>query len=191
MKLSSRPVRTPSSLSDSLHRQLNLYAVAASAAGVGMLAQSAEAVIVYTPAHTTINRGFPGILHLDLNHDGNSDFRFENWWNSDSDGTVGFLSVLPSAANGIRGYSTGNNFVFFASALRVGQKIGPKQQFVSPRQNDWMWLASDSFGQWDDVNNRYLGLRIVIKGKTHYGWARLNVHSSPENYKRIIRLLLC
>jgi hypothetical protein len=47
----------PSKLSDSLHHQLNMYALAASAAGVGMLTlvQAAEAKIVYTPAHHVID----------------------------------------------------------------------------------------------------------------------------------------
>jgi hypothetical protein len=43
--------RAPSKLSDSVHHQLNMYALAASAAGVGILAlaQTAEAKIIYTP----------------------------------------------------------------------------------------------------------------------------------------------
>ncbi len=42
----------PARLSASIHQQLNAYALAASAAGVGMLAlvQPAEAKIVYTKA---------------------------------------------------------------------------------------------------------------------------------------------
>ena len=36
MQRSSRAPRTPASLSDSLHRQLNLYVLAAGAAGVGL-----------------------------------------------------------------------------------------------------------------------------------------------------------
>src|SRR5580692_6201903 len=63
----SRPRRT-ADLSDSIHQQLNMYAVAAAAAGVGMLAlsQPSEAKIVYTPANAQIK----GRLNLDLNHDG-------------------------------------------------------------------------------------------------------------------------
>jgi hypothetical protein len=38
MKPSLRPPRTPSIISDSIHQQLNLYALAATAAGIGMLA---------------------------------------------------------------------------------------------------------------------------------------------------------
>ncbi len=42
--------RIPSKLSDSLHQRLNSYALAASAAGVGLLAlvQPAQAKIIYT-----------------------------------------------------------------------------------------------------------------------------------------------
>ncbi|MGA2611628.1 MAG: hypothetical protein ABSH01_29635, partial [Terriglobia bacterium] len=30
-------------------------------------------------------------------------------------------------------------------------------------------------GRWANVRGRYLGLKFRIKGKIHYGWARLNV----------------
>jgi hypothetical protein len=61
MKQSARVSRTPSNLSDSVHQHLNMYALAASAAGVGVLAlvQPANARIVYThvlgvtPRHST------------------------------------------------------------------------------------------------------------------------------------------
>src|SRR5262249_14283594 len=33
-------------------------------------------------------------------------------------------------------------------------------------------------GQWLNVTGRYLGFRFRIKGKAHYGWARLNVRLS-------------
>ena len=31
------------------------------------------------------------------------------------------------------------------------------------------------YGQWTNVTGRYLALRFKLHGKTHYGWARLNV----------------
>ena len=31
------------------------------------------------------------------------------------------------------------------------------------------------YGQWNKVTNRYLGLKFQVKGKKHYGWARLSV----------------
>ena len=49
-----RPARVPAQLSQSLNQRVHAYALAASAAGVGVLAlaQPAEAKIVYTPAHS-------------------------------------------------------------------------------------------------------------------------------------------
>jgi|HubBroStandDraft_6_1064221.scaffolds.fasta_scaffold227674_2 hypothetical protein len=66
--------RVHSHVSESLHKRLNAYALAASAAGAGVLAlaQPAEARVVYTPVHKVIRLGHP--YALDLNHDGITDF---------------------------------------------------------------------------------------------------------------------
>jgi hypothetical protein len=73
--MSSAPhLRKTFKISDSLNRQLNTYALAASAAGVSMLAlaRASEAKVVYTETHQVTHRGFP--LYIDLNHDGIKDF---------------------------------------------------------------------------------------------------------------------
>lgn len=71
---SSTPSTTPSQLSAKLNHRLNMYALAASAAGVSLLAmgQPSEAKIVYTKTHQVI--GGNGVYALDLNHDGVVDF---------------------------------------------------------------------------------------------------------------------
>jgi hypothetical protein len=128
---------------------------------------------------------------LDLNHDGNADFEFKNWWtggNGTSVGPQGTLSILPAQrgdGNAILGYRTAGqgSLLYFASALRAGARIGPKRLFLSPKFVDWMYVAGSSWGQWKDVRNRYLGFQFAIKGKTHYGWARLNVSFNPKNLK--------
>jgi hypothetical protein len=58
MERSSRRSRTPSILSDSVRQRLHVYALAASAAGAGMLAcpRPSEAKIVYTPVHHVIGK---------------------------------------------------------------------------------------------------------------------------------------
>ncbi len=68
-----RTSRKPSELSQSLQRNLKAYALAASAAGVGMLALPAEAKIVYRPTHIYIPLHHP--VGLDLNGDGIVDFK--------------------------------------------------------------------------------------------------------------------
>jgi len=101
--------RTPSNLSESLHHQLNSYALAASAAGVGMLAlaRPAEAKIVYTRTHKSITPNHT--IPLDLNHDRTTDFRFKDiHFTTTAFGFShrGTLSILPARhANEIQGYS--------------------------------------------------------------------------------------
>src|SRR5580692_10290041 len=94
--------RKIANLRDCVQRQLNSYALAAGAAGVGMLAlaQPAEAKIVYTAAHIPIVQN-GGPVELDLNHDGINDFQFSNTYYSQAakrrpEGFVQFaLTVAP------------------------------------------------------------------------------------------------
>ena len=177
--------RQSKTLATSLECRLSGYALAASAAGAGVLSftQPAEAKIVYTPTHRVVQGGDPGITYLDLNHDRVADFKFQHWSVYNTDFQLATLSVLPSGGNGFRGYGGTGIFSFrFASALPAGTRIGPSDRFISAHSNDLMLRASYGWGQWNDVKNRYLGFRFEIKGKTHYGWARLNVHTTPPNY---------
>jgi hypothetical protein len=174
-----QPPRTPSRLSDSVHHQLNMYAFAASAAGVGMLAltQAAEAKIVYTKAHHVIRPR--GTYNLDLNHDGTVDFIIHQL------GSVFFshsLLAKEALGNAVQGKGTG--WAMFASALNRGARIGPSQGFIKSGYDGEKMVAVtyDTYGghtyvggPWINVKNRYLGLQFQIRGKTHYGWARLSV----------------
>ena len=70
MKRSIEEGANTCSLSNSLSRNLNAYALAAGAAGVSALAlvAPADAQIVYTPAHVVLNRNQR--IFIDLNNDG-------------------------------------------------------------------------------------------------------------------------
>jgi hypothetical protein len=177
---SSRP-RKVTSLSDSTARQLNTYALAASAAGVGVLAltQPAEAKVVYTPAHHVINAN--QTYRLDLNHDGTPDFELKNFFNTFSGNSAGSLRIVPhTSANEVwaaRAPGCGSE-ALCAAALPKGKGVGPKGSFQLDYPAGELMAASDIHsyrsGSWLNVT-RYLGLKFVIKGKTHYGWARLAV----------------
>jgi len=178
MKPSLCPPVPPSKLSESIHRHLNLYALAATAAGVSLLAlaEPSEAKIIYTKAHQVI--GTNGFYGLDLNHDGIIDFLIqERGYPFSSSGSNG-LGAKEAFGNGVRG----NNFL--ASALSKGAPIGPHQNFINTTNSfgEVMFQAGCSadggcstIGQWNGVSNRYLGLKFQLAGKIHYGWARLNV----------------
>jgi len=174
--------RAAQQLSESLHRRLNAYALAASAAGVGVIAmvQSASGKIIYTPAHEQIvpNNIYP----LDLNHDGKTDFSFHDSFTAASiEGFVGAITVIPARrANKIVGYDA-TSFLKWASALPAGVRIGPKGPFSSGSKvmvSGYIDTGTTTVGQcggpWKNARHRYLGLKFTIDGETHYGWARLN-----------------
>jgi len=181
MKPSSQSPRTSSKLSDSVHHQLNMYALAASAAGVGMLAlaQPAEAKIIYTPSHRYVP--FRHHLTIDLNHDGIVDFKVGRYWLVTSGLSLTHLEASGRNGNRIAGFtsvtSVSDSVYQFTTAFRKGLEIGSSRRF----NGGWManrWLPKGQRpycnGLWNNVKNRYLGLRFEIGGKVHYGWARLN-----------------
>jgi hypothetical protein len=176
MKRSPRQGK-PFEVSPSLHARLNMYALAASSAGVGVLAlaQPAQAKVVYTPAHQII--GANGVYNLDLNQDGTVDFLIQQWnygnWASNNQ-----LLADPAVGNAVLGSK------FRAAALTAGASIGPNQNFIAGASNGEVMLSITHFttggtsfvhGSWANVRNRYLGLKFQIAGETHYGWARLSV----------------
>jgi len=180
-------------LPTSLERRLNSYALAASAAGVGILAlaQPAEGKIVYTHAHKNIGSK----TFLDLNHDGVNDFKFVNARTSRCVGgctTTGGIrhgTAFQATYADLKIYGLGRgNQVFgqnqYASAFSAGVRIGPSGKFPGGNimasamaisgNNEYSrgpWAGTEGGG----LKHHYLGLKFAIKGKTHYGWARLNV----------------
>jgi hypothetical protein len=188
MKRSSQP-RTTAELSKSLHERLNTYALAASAAGVGMLAlvQPAEAKIVYTPANIAISPMTK--LQLDLNHDGFKDFSIIDTSSSNAHTFVAYMTVRPlRSQNKIWGRGA------FAPALRAGVRIGPTGQFSRPGGKNmggyfaYYYNGKHSHGYvgpWANggkgVRNRYLGLKFTVQGKIHFGWVRLTVSTKKPH----------
>ena len=174
-----RTYRKPSKLSESLHERLNAYALAASAAGVGMLAltQPSEAKTVYTPIHHVIKIGES--YDLDLNRDGEADFRLvHRVVNTDSGHASSLYASAASFANKNEVQGTMGSHSFLASALKRGARI-PKGHFsykgVMAYACTAIFCSKYNRGNWINVTNRYLGLKFRIHGKTHYGWARLTV----------------
>jgi hypothetical protein len=185
MKRSSGPRKT-ANLSESTNRQLNKYAIAAGAAGVGVLAlaQPVEAKIVYTPANVVIGYNGVSYYNLDLNHGGITDFTIY-WDKSFAFHRHQHLGAFPAATNQVVAMkSCSSGFCTIkAEALYRGVKIGSGQAFYGGKsaimaRGQCLGTGDHcSFGgNWLGANNRYLGLAFTIHGKTHYGWARLSVH---------------
>ena len=172
--------RKTANLSDSIHQHLNTYALAATAAGVGMLAQSAEARVVYTPAYHLIGKN--AHYRLDLNHDGITDFTFVNSYGCNQDYCVDVLNANAAGGNGVVG-NRGFLSIPYAFVLRQGSGVGPKKPFSGQLMASY---NVGTLGRWQNVNGGYLGLRFDINGTIHYGWARLNVHLTNGVFEALL-----
>jgi hypothetical protein len=104
-------------------------------------------------------------------------------------GTYGrFASALPAGFS-VRAknsyFRQGKQLVIYGSA----PPVGPVASVAGVSAYAWQTgFWSRSFGQFCYTHDRYLGLQFVIKGRTHYGWARLSVslvHPKPKEPAKI------
>ena len=166
-----RPARSRKQkpLSESLHRQLSLYALAA--AGVSALAQPSEAEVVYTPIYQKISANEQ--FAIDLNHDGVTDFTIVNRLRRSNMQ----LKVLPAFG----GYAVLGQYIGWADAMHPGSMVGVNRPSGRPSFGNNIMASVGSYegyneGSWFNVSDRYLGLAFKIHGKLHYGWARLTTN---------------
>ena len=179
--LSREAVKVP----QSLHNNLALYALAAGATGVGVLAlaQPAEGEVVYTPAHEIIGRRQS--FAIDLNHDGVADFTVANLFFEDFGPSGIYAQAILQAVPDNGGAIVRSNEGYAAAALEKGASIGPQEPLGHGHQVMAFRTAQGSFGTysfgpWFNVSNQYLGFQFTINGQVHYGWARLTVTWNHE-----------
>jgi hypothetical protein len=183
MKRSPR-ARNTVSLSESVQQRLNSYALAAGAAGLGLLVlvPPAEGKIVYTPAKVPLMN--QGQVFFDLNHDGINDFFFYGQSISRRSISTFFFRLTASPAqrgNAIWGVES-HEHASCAAAVPGGLRVGLKRPFQANRV-----VLFDSSGGPDGgtaycpwggkIRTAYLGLKFSIKGQTHFGWARVKIAS--------------
>jgi hypothetical protein len=176
MEKSTGPSRVPSKLSKSLDRHLHAYAVAAGAAGVGLLAlsQPAEAELIHKVVNVKIN--MDERYKLELNRIGVVDFVFYATATGLSNG---------NAESALRLFAYNGNEVWVSNGdpavLGNDVTIGPGGNFENHSVNLMVGSYDEKFrsGNWGgDVKRKFLGFKFFdLAGKPHYGWARLDVNS--------------
>jgi hypothetical protein len=195
---SVRPFRT--TLSETIDHRLKLYSIAAAAAGVSMLAlaQPAEGEVVVTkktiPIPVSSYFGIQHLVPISLNNDGITDFSF-SLYSFAYHSFDQILGVWPVEGGAVVG-APGNDGRSYASALARGAKIGPSAHFSSKNLTDIERARGEDFsskysrnlyGNWGgNPANRYLGVRFLIDGATHYGWIRLTVTTEPRGFSATI-----
>lgn len=165
-----KQLRVPQPISRKLDRRLAAYSVAGAGLAALAISPGAEAKVVYTPANATV--GLSQSVALDLNKDGTADFMIET--RECSSHAICLFAEPAAAGNGVRGQGSSVAAGFF------GVPVGGGEKFLTGTYN----VMANSFGYgnysasrgpWASVRGRYLGLKFVIHGEIHYGWARLNV----------------
>ena len=173
-------------VSKTVESHLNVYSISALVAGVGLLAlaQPAEGEVVVTHVNVPICGAT-----VDLNKDGKPDFSFPCYGSFYEHTFYVKMMVAPltggKAVGGAR-KSAGP----YASALSSGAKIGPSAHFSSSVGIEQLLIERSSggqsggsttsgryclVGQWGNKGSRYLGVKFLINGQTHYGWIRMSV----------------
>ena len=159
-------------LSENSERKLAAYALAA---GVGLLASVpvANAEVVFTPTHTVFTKG---ILNVDLDHDGTTDFVLSIY-------TFGF----PDRRLGARGAKADNGILGFGGssypplALNAGARVGPHSSFFRFNAPAVIVGTSGFEGPFANTGNKFMGFKFTISGEAHYGWALLNARTAVQD----------
>jgi hypothetical protein len=180
--------RKPANLSNSLQRDVAAYALAAGAAGGGLLAfgSQAHAQIVYTQTRIFVNHDQK--TRLDFNGDGIPDVVIY-----EIPSTV--YGDIPSNAVAAEALSPMGGLLwdfwifgtYFLSPLSFGARIGNSGKFARKGSLENVSLSGAYYvtGGWIDYTfePRYLGARFEIKGEVHYGWVRIRtkVQAAKKN----------
>jgi hypothetical protein len=139
------------------------------------LAEPSGAEIIYTRTHHVIaNRGS---YNLDLNHDGITDLTIQNKYFHYCNPPDTYCKTSETLAAKLAGTNQAVYNIYGAVAMKPGMRIGPGNAFHGGAERMVYCTVQLLYpiGSWINVNTRYLGIKFKIKGKTHYGWARLSV----------------
>jgi hypothetical protein len=172
--------REKPALSKDIDNRLRFYATAAAAASVALvaLAEPAEGKVIIT--NTNIPFPFSGgnVRSLDLNHDGVPDLALVSSYSAGYGHETNRLTVRPYFGGGIKEKVHSG----FASALVRSAKIGPSAYFGYGAEMEIKSCQGSTTkhcqlsGKWGGNHpNRFVGVKFLINGATHYGWVRVTV----------------
>jgi hypothetical protein len=147
------------------------------------IASQADAQVVYTDINPDSTVALDGnFYNLDLNNDGTADFAINVNIGTSLSYTSQQISVSPIGTNAVAGSSVGAYIYPFA--MNSGDTVKPSLQFnLTPNQSMASYFGpSTSYGNWMNVTDKYLGLKFSIGPAVHYGWARLDVTATADQF---------
>jgi hypothetical protein len=180
--------------SDNFRQRMTFYSTAALAAGVSMiaLAQPVAGEVVTTHKTLFLGNGADGSppAQVDFNHDGAVDISFNQFSQTYGSGAQAMV-LRPPAGGGVITKGGGSRGPY-ASALLRGAQVGPSAHFNA--QSDIIertfrpttagsqcGTARKLYGHFPgDVPDRFVGVKFLINGATHYGWVRMSVDTTAD-----------
>ena len=183
-----------------------LAAYSAIASSLLLVGKFVDAQIVYTDISPDLkffdfnSYSNPDSFRLDLNNDGMFDFKIYALWYSHTYPTFTTNSIDVSA------FAYNDNKFAVATAtyidtLDLNDTISVSMNWVEPGLLGYLhafWDIESSAGSnydfwsqnkglWQDVSDKFIGLRLIANGNTFYGWIRLDVELEPSYHKILIK----
>lgn len=180
--------------SNTFNRQVGLYSLAATVAGVSLMALSepaaGEVVVTKKTIHIPLGTdGTPDYVRISMANNGVDNVTFSFY----QSGTYRHLNAGVANSGSALRVGTGPGFDVYFGALRRGTTIGPSNAPSSFNEGGIIEISnstgSNRFfrGSWGgSPQNRYVGVRFLINGQTHYGWIRLTVTTNPKPHTAIM-----
>jgi hypothetical protein len=172
-------MKKTATLNEKLLKRLKSYALTAGAlAGAANVADAQE--VVYTDVDPDQQANTIGdSIYLDLNNDGTDDFLFFANSFTFASGSVQRVFVYPLGNNAVNASLSGT--YAYPYVLPSGNAIDGNQEWLNigyVQTMAWQTFTSSfsgEYGNWINITDGYIGLRLDLNGQTHYGWARLDV----------------
>lgn len=144
-----------------------------------------SAQIIYTDVNPDIVYAGTGTINWDIDLDNNdyTDFFLETSEVNDPSGLIELFAIEPNTGNSAKAITTGSGN--FTAALLGGNDIGGITDFIATQTTIFLRAGGTipPQVQWNNVTDRYLGLKFTIGSNTHYGWARLSTNGDNWTLK--------
>ena len=172
----------PCNLPEPLQRRLSGYALAASAAGVALLACSVPAGAVPVCKNLAVTLAGTDTYALDPASQRFAPFNIAHTFDNISSLTSYFWNrgfLTPNSAHAVELLGTNG----FPAALASGASIGPDGHFGRGKSSGMLFsfgplnggTKKHHQGNFRFGQTNYFGFRFSISGEDHYGWVRLKV----------------
>jgi len=156
-------------------------------AGAVVSAAGAQAQVVYTDVNPDYSHDAPqnnglAVYPLDLNNDQTFDFVIASRDTVTPNATVRLTIVAPYGIGNAVAGETPSNYDY-ALALDMNSMVDSTLNWIAATNT--MAYNVDSANpydeNWNGVTDKYLGLKFVVGGNTHYGWARLDSYAIGDS----------